>query len=158
VVALDGGVWRVPTIGRRGFNYAHAALRSKVETAEMEVLDLSPGNPGVFDVVFFLGVLYHLPFPLLALHKVADVTREMLVMETHVDMLHVDRPAVAYYGGDECANDQTNWCGPNGPAVVAMLKTAGFREVKAFPATPATYGVRGAHPKQFGRMAFHAWK
>ena len=51
------------------------ALRSKVEDAEIEVLDLDPNRIGVFDVVLFLGVLYHMRHPLLALEKVAAVTK-----------------------------------------------------------------------------------
>ena len=38
----------------------------------------------------------------------------MMILETHVDLLDVDRPAIAYYRLDECANDSSNWCGPNG--------------------------------------------
>ena len=38
-------------------------------------MDLSPERVGTFDVVLFLGVLYHLPHPLLALERVAAVSR-----------------------------------------------------------------------------------
>ncbi len=158
VVAMDGGVWRVPEIGRRGFNYAHKALNSKVETVEMEVLDVSPEHPGVFDVVLFLGVLYHMPHPLLSLLRVGAITGKQLILETHVDLLDVNRPAIAYYPEDECACDPTNWCGPNGPALETMLRTAGFQKIQCFPATPVTYGVRDAQPETFGRMVVHAWK
>jgi tRNA (mo5U34)-methyltransferase len=158
VVALDGGVWRVESIGKRGFLYARNALNSRVEDVELEVLDIAPETVGVFDLVLFLGVLYHLPHPLLALQRIASVTRTQLILETHVDVLESDRPLIAYYPGDECAGDQTNWCGPNRAAVEAMLRTVGFAEVKAFPATPATYKVRGAGTSRFGRMVFHAWK
>ncbi|QDV36832.1 class I SAM-dependent methyltransferase [Tautonia plasticadhaerens] len=159
VVALDGGVWNAPQIGRRGFDYARHALGSKVEDVTLEVLEMGPGNPGVFDVVFFLGVLYHLPHPLTGILHVASCTREMLILETHVDLLDIDRPAVAYYGRDECANDPTNWCGPNGLAVEEMLRTAGFGRVVAFPPIlDVHYPVRGAQPGTFGRMVFHAWK
>lgn len=158
VVALDGGVWKVPAIGRRGFEYARRALGSQVETAEMEVLDISAERPGTFDLVLFLGVLYHLPHPLLSLLRVGQVTRSQLILETHVDLLDVDRPAIAYYPQDECASDFTNWCGPNRAAVIEMLKTAGFTRVQSFPPTPVHYGVKGAKKGTFGRMVFHAWK
>lgn len=158
VVALDGGVWKVPDIGQRGFRYAHRALGSKVEDIGMEVLELGPERPGTFDLVLFLGVLYHLPHPLLSLLHVASVTAGQLILETHVDLLHVDRPAIAYYPGDECANDATNWCGPNRAAVEAMLHTAGFRRVVAYPRTPVDYPVRGSRREDYGRMVFHAWK
>jgi len=41
---------------------------------------------GSFDVVLFLGVLYHLRHPLLALERVAAVTGELLILETEVDL------------------------------------------------------------------------
>lgn len=159
VVALDGGVWNAPTIGRRGFEYARRALGSRVEDVTMEVLEMHPGRPGVFDVVLFLGVLYHLPNPLAGLIQVASCTREMLILETHVDLLDLKRPAIAFYQTDECANDPTNWCGPNRAAVEGMLLTAGFSRIEAFPAvTDVHYPVRGAKPGTFGRMVVHAWK
>jgi tRNA (mo5U34)-methyltransferase len=112
----------------------------------------------VFDLVLFLGVLYHMPHPVMALKRVAAITREQIILETHVDLLDHERPAVAYYPTDECAGDATNWCGPNRPAVEGMLRTAGFRRTEAFGPTPVDYDVRGARPGTFGRMVFHAWK
>ena len=158
VVALDGGVWNVPDIGQRGFRYAHRALGSSVEDVSFDVLDLAPERVGTFDLVLFLGVLYHMPHPLLGLLRVASVASDQLILETHVDLLHLDQPAIAYYPEDECAADFTNWCGPNRAAVEAMLHTAGFRRIQAFPATPVRYTVRGSKPQNFGRMVFHAWK
>jgi hypothetical protein len=37
---------------------------------------------------------------------------------------------VAYYPGTELNGDWTNWCGPNLPALVAMLNTVGFDDVR----------------------------
>ncbi len=158
VVALDGGVWKVPQIGQRGFRYAHQALNSKVEDVCLEVVDLQPESLGTFDLVLFLGVLYHLPHPLLSLLRVASVASNQLILETHVDLLHIDQPAIAFYPEDECASDATNWCGPNRAAVEAMLRTAGFHRVVAFPRTPVDYPVKNARRENYGRMVFHAWK
>jgi tRNA (mo5U34)-methyltransferase len=158
VVALDGGVWRVPHIGKRGFEYARRTLGSKVEDVELEVLEISPERLGVFDVVLFLGVLYHLPNPVMAVKKVGSVTGKQIILETHVDMLDYDRPAVAYYPWDQCANDPSNWCGPNPAAVEGMLRLAGFQRVQRFGPTPVAYDVVGAKRGTFGRMVFHAWK
>jgi tRNA (mo5U34)-methyltransferase len=93
------------------------------------VLDLSPETVGVFDVVFFLGVLYHMKHPLLALERVSSVTRELLIMSTFVDATWTRRPAAAFYPRAEANSDPTNWWGPNPGAVVAMLETAGFTRV-----------------------------
>ena len=69
----------------------------------------------------FLGVLYHLPNPLLALERVAAVTDGLLMLETVVDMVGIGRPAAAFYPG-ELNSDPTNWWGPNQAAVQGMLK------------------------------------
>jgi tRNA (mo5U34)-methyltransferase len=131
VLALDSFVWQPGfRTGRQGFDLAHRILDSKVESMVLDPLDLSPGTIGTFDVVLFLGVLYHMRHPLLALERMASVTKGMVIVETAVDMLWCRRPAMAFYPGDELARDPSNWCGPNPAAVVGMLKTAGFSRVE----------------------------
>jgi len=131
VLAVDSYCWSGAGWGSKaGFDLARAALHSRVEDAEIEVLDLDPGKIGTFDVVLFLGVLYHMRHPLLALEKVAAVTKGLLVLETKVDMLTTRHPAVAYYPGMELNNDPTNWWGPNPAALIAMLRAVGFNRVE----------------------------
>jgi tRNA (mo5U34)-methyltransferase len=156
VVALDGGVWRVDSIGKAGFEFARNALKSKVEDVEMEVSEISIERLGQFDLVLFLGVLYHLPDPVESFLKVASVAAHDIIVETHVDMIEHKVPTIAFYPFDECAHDPSNWCGPNQAAVEAMLKLAGFKTIKAFPMTPVIYPVTGRKTKQYGRMVFHA--
>ena len=48
------------------------------------VYDLSPDVHGTFDVVFFLGLIYHLRHPLLALDKIYDVARSDLYADTPI--------------------------------------------------------------------------
>ncbi len=85
---------------------------------------------GKFDVVFFLGVLYHMRDPMSALEAVSSVTDELLVMETLTDMNFTRRPAAAFYPGSSFVGDETNWWGPNTAAVVAMLEEFGFKDVR----------------------------
>ena len=99
-------------------------------------MDLSPERVGQFDVVFFLGVLYHLRHPLLALERIASVTRQRLLLETVVDMVGVARPAMAFYRGRELNNDPTNWWAPNVPALHAMLRDVGFTAVRTVTPEP----------------------
>ncbi len=116
VVAADYYSWHGGGWGSKaGFELARTALGSKVEDVDIDVMDLSPERVGVFDVVFFLGVLYHLRHPLLALERIASVTRKMLMLETVVDMVGIDRPAAAFYAGRELNNDPTNWWAPERP-------------------------------------------
>src|SRR6185369_8573086 len=130
VVAADHFSWHGPGWGTKaGYTLAHQVLGSRVEDVDIDVMDLSPDRVGTFDVVLFLGVLYHLRHPLLALERVASVTREYLIVETVVDLVGFRRPAMAFYPARELNNDPTNWWGPNLPAVKGMLESLGFREV-----------------------------
>jgi tRNA (mo5U34)-methyltransferase len=137
VVASDYYSWHGTGWGTKaGFELARTALGSRVEDIDIDVMDLSPERVGTFDVVLFLGVLYHLPHPLLALERVASVTRDLLILETVVDMVGFARPAMAFYPGRELNNDPTNWWGPNPAAVHAMLASVGFRAVQTVTPPP----------------------
>jgi tRNA (mo5U34)-methyltransferase len=157
--------------GKAGFELAREALGSRVEDLDIDVMDLAPDRAGTFDVVLFLGVLYHLPNPLLALERVASVTRERLILETVVDMVGISRPAAAFYPGRELNDDPTNWWGPNPAAVQGMLRSVGFDRVELVtPIRSAPYRAARAiyhHLKGKNRMAsafrqdravFHAYK
>src|SRR3954454_23229312 len=133
VVALDKFSWqaRGDGTGKAGFELARRALGSQVEDVEVDVLDISPETVGgTFDVVLFLGVLYHLRHPLLAIEKLRSVCNELLILETHVDLIGTRRPAAAFYPGMELEDDWTNWWGPNPAAVTGMLEQTGFRDVQ----------------------------
>jgi len=147
VLATDLPVGQLRGLGER-FALAREALGSRVEDLGIDVYDLSPEKVGVFDVVLFLGVLYHLKHPLLGLERIFSVTGSLLILETHVDMCDCRTPAAAFYPGAELNNDPSNWWGPNEAAVVGMLKTVGFKEVKVFS--------RNLISPQRGRMVFHA--
>jgi tRNA (mo5U34)-methyltransferase len=130
VLATDSYCWNGEGWGSKaGFDLAKRALGSSVEDKEIDVLDLSPNTVGVFDVVLFLGVLYHMKNPLLALEGLFSVTRERLIVSTLVDLTWLRRPAAAFYEGAEANEDPTNWWGPNPAAVIAMLRTVGFSRV-----------------------------
>ncbi len=131
VVAVDTYAWRRPG-GKDGFEYARDALGSSVEDLELEVLDISPETVGRFDVVLFLGVLYHMRHPFLALERVADVTTDLLVVETLLDMTFLRSPAAAFYPW-KLFRDDTNWWGPNRAAVLGMLHSVGFERVVPYP-------------------------
>jgi tRNA (mo5U34)-methyltransferase len=172
VVATDSFVWQGKTWGGKcGFELARAALNSRVEDVTVDVLDLSPEKLGTFDLVFFLGVLYHMKHPLLALERVANITKGMLILETHVDRTWDKRPMMMFYPESELDGDPSNWCGPNPAAVEAMLKSVGFKRVKQIA---RSYGLgrrlasatkrRLTRNESFlqrvqqNRCVFHAWK
>ena len=149
VVAADYYSWHGAGWGTKdAFRLAREARGSAVEDVDIDVMDLSPERLGTFDVVLFLGVLYHLRHPLLALERVASVTGDLLVLETVVDMAGIKRPAVAFYPDRELNNDPTNWWGPNVPAVEGMLRSVGFARV-------ATVTPQPAAPYRTARAAYH---
>jgi tRNA (mo5U34)-methyltransferase len=168
VLAVDSFCWSGGGWGSKaGFELARRTLNSKVEDAEMEVLDLSPEKIGSFDVVLFFGVLYHMRHPLLALEKVSSVTKSHLILETKVDLLSLKAPAMAFYVGDELNRDPTNWWAPNISGLCDMLRAVGFRrfEVVAKPGPWLARWLRAlGHGKspwqesQRGRVTVHAWK
>jgi tRNA (mo5U34)-methyltransferase len=138
VVSADYYSWHGGGWGSKaGFELARRTLGSRVEDVDIDVMDLSPERVGRFDVVLFLGVLYHLRHPLLALERVASVTRRLLVLETVVDMVGFRRPAAAFYPRRELNNDPTNWWGPNLPALHGMLQDVGFDAVRTVAAPPS---------------------
>jgi hypothetical protein len=106
----------------------------------------------------------------LALEKVSSVTRDQLVLETHVELIGGKRPVMAFYPGDEINEDSTNWCGPNPAAIISMLHDVGFTKVKCIYKTPLIARIenailnRGHHQiplwsrARLARIVFHAWK
>ncbi|MEZ5398105.1 MAG: class I SAM-dependent methyltransferase [Bryobacteraceae bacterium] len=115
------------------FRAIAALMNSRARYERMEVYQLDPGVHGTFDYVLFLGVLYHLKHPLLALEKVCAVTRDLCVVETHVaNAVEWSRgetrtyPWIDIYEYDELGGQLDNWCGPSIEAVQALIRMAGF--------------------------------
>lgn len=133
VVALDLHSWQEGGESwgsKAGFEFARKARESRVRDVMADVMELTPDVVGgEFDIVLFLGVLYHLRDPVAGLERVASVTRHQLILETLVDLTQIGRPAAAFYPGGAFL-EHTNWWGPNTPAVLAMLRTVGFRDIR----------------------------
>ncbi len=127
VVASDWYCWQY---AKTGFDIAKQALNSKVEEFVSKVEDLTPEVLGTFDIVLFLGVLYHAEDPMRYLRVVRSLCKGLAVIETHVDALDYPRPAMVFYPGKTLADDPSNFWGPNPLAVEAMLLEVGFRTVK----------------------------
>ena len=100
VLATDSYCWNGEGWGtKEGFDTARRILGSRVEDFEIDVMDLSPERVGTFDVVLFVGVLYHLRHPLLALERVASVCADLLVFDSHTAMTEERRPVMLFYPG-----------------------------------------------------------
>jgi len=109
---------------------ARRLLGSRVEDQVIKVEDLSPETVGTFDVVLFLGVLYHAQDPMRYLRNVRSICKGQLILETHVDAEDYSRPAMVFYPGSVLNNDPSNYWGPNRAAVEAMLREVGFPRVE----------------------------
>jgi tRNA (mo5U34)-methyltransferase len=140
---------------------------------DISVEDISPQALGAtFDVVLFLGVLYHASDPIGYLKNVRSVTAGVAVIETVVDLLDVPVPAAAYYQASTMNADASNHFGPNRLAVEGMLLDVGFSRVVAFDpwtsskdwgiatrpdsSLPGRLRRRLRRPRS-GRMVFHAY-
>jgi tRNA (mo5U34)-methyltransferase len=171
VVAVDPNAWRAPVgpdnpwSGQEGFRLARRALQSRVEDLDLSLDQISPERVGVFDVVLFLGVFYHLRDPLPILDRVASVAGERLILETHSDLHWVRRPAMAFYPRSELAGDSSNWWGPNLPLLENLLRELGFASIEVVRHDPLPYRLARSlyHRRrgqrflvQQGRIAVHA--
>lgn len=124
-------------------------LMDSIEFRRMDVYQLA-GLAGPFDVVLFLGVLYHLRHPLLALDIVSELSADALVVQTltmpgddrldtpanlsidaREEMLRPGWPTMAFIERD-LADDPTNWWAPNAACVEAMLRSCGL-QIRARP-------------------------
>jgi tRNA (mo5U34)-methyltransferase len=154
------------------FREIHAILGSRAEYRQMDVFEISPQTVGRFDYVLFLGVLYHLKHPLLALEKVCAVATDLAVVESFIlrDSVGEDaRPMLEFYESNELGGQFDNWCAPNLACLTAMCRTAGFarvdvRGVHAYgacvacyrhwepgnPAGPRVEMLSAAHPENAG--------
>ncbi len=94
---------------------------------QMNVYDISRDAIGGFDIVLFLGVLYHLPDMVRALDILRHVCDGRIFLETEYEPDLAPGMAVArYYEAASLANDFTNFWAPNKECVAAMLRDTGF--------------------------------
>ncbi len=125
---------------------AKQALNSRVEFHELSVYEVEREKVGAFDIVLFLGVLYHLRHPMLALEQVCDVTREYAVIESHIvdDFFEMPLPIAEFYEFDELGGQYDNWWGPNVECLMRMTRAAGFAHCELLRREP-TRAVIKAH-------------
>jgi tRNA (mo5U34)-methyltransferase len=138
------GVWRPDTLpGKRGFDLAREALGSRVEAVVADFMTADLAELGTFDVVLFLGVLYHLRNPLVALERLAAVTGGLAVIETEAAVFPGSRDrAFCEFFEREYKGDPTNWWLPNERAVVDLCRAAGFENVRVLTRPPRSGSYR----------------
>jgi tRNA (mo5U34)-methyltransferase len=111
---------------------ARDLLNSNIEIRMGDICRISPEEYGLFDIVLFFGVLYHVKHPALALENVCAMTKDLACIESYVtDNGDLDAvPVLEFYEGTELRGQFDNWCGPNCACLVAMSRAAGFASAK----------------------------
>lgn len=112
-----------------GFDVAAELLGSRVTYLQRNLYELDPKELGTFDIVLFLGLLYHLPDPLGALRIVRNLTGGQMHLETLVLDFGEDMdalPLMRFFPGSSWARDPTNYWGPNVRCIEEMLGETEF--------------------------------
>ena len=124
--------WRADLPGKRGFDFAREALGSRVESVVADFTTADLGELGTFDVVFYLGVLYHMKEPLTCVERVREVTGEVAVIETEAVHLHGmdDASVLQFHPGGDVQADFGNWFVPTIGAIGSLCAAAGFARVE----------------------------
>ena len=123
------GVWKPDQLpGKAGFDAAHRALDSKVESVVADFMTTDLEALGRFDVVLYLGVLYHMKEPLTALTRLRNVTGEVAVIDTVGLSLpgHRGLELLRLYPGNALNNDFGNWYAVSEAALHGLCRAAGF--------------------------------
>lgn len=119
-------------------------LADKVSFKQMQVYDLAKMKRS-FDLIIFMGVFYHLRYPMLAMDIVTQKVDRMLVFQTltmpgeevfdskpdmsldeRKQMLKKGWPVMSFIE-KRLASDPTNWWAPNHACIEAMLRTCGLK-------------------------------
>ena len=127
--------------------FASEVTGLKIELRQMDVYDIA-GLGEKFDLVIFMGVLYNLRHPLLALDLLNEhAVKETLIFQSLIRgssrtvALEDDYPIsetalfnqegypVLHFVEQKYSADPTNWWIPNRSCVEAMLRSAGFEIV-----------------------------
>jgi len=104
---------------------------SAVVTETKSVYDFKEHEYGRFDLVLFLGVIYHLIHPTLGLERAVRLAKKMVIVEfgLHKDNVDGDVPMMIFTP-DKYNGDATNWWYPNPQCVKDMMLTFGCSRVE----------------------------
>jgi len=128
--------------GKRNFNLAHALRASRVVAMPRDFMHCELEELGRWDIVLFLGLLYHLDDPVGALRRLHAITLEQAIIETEaVAIPGRDEPLWQLYPNAELNHDWTNWWAPNLAGLLAGLAAAGFSNSEVLQGPPADVAV-----------------
>lgn len=166
------GAGRVLAVDSDERYLAQGRFAAEVEGLDIEFRALSvydvAGLRERFDLVLFMGVLYHLRHPLLALDLIHEhVADDLLLFQSmqrgsdavhpvqadydFAEEAHFDEPGYPklHFIEHQYAHDWTNWWAPNAACSAAMLRSAGF-EILQHPEAEVFLCRRTARPTEAG--------
>lgn len=143
--------WHPNTIPARWrFDTARQALGSRVEAILLDFMDCDLAAVGAWDVVLYLGVLYHIPDPIGALRRVAAVTREQAIIETEAMFIRGHPEALwRFFPAGELNRDKTTFWVPNINALMGLIGAAGFSDAEILAGEPTDDERPGDGPHHY---------
>ena len=144
--------------GKHNFDLVHRIRGSRVKPVVADFVSDDLSFLGTFDVVLFLGVLYHMQDVLGSLRRLAELTSGMAIVETEARVFAgaAATPLVEYLAG-HYVDDPTNWWAPNEAALRLMFLEAGFATVEIFGDPPDPPEPSATEPVRY-RTILHAHK
>lgn len=119
-------------------------MEGQIEFRQMQVYDVARLEQS-FDLIWYMGVLYHLRYPLLSLDILSQKLKRMMIFQTLTmpgeevaqapeDLNIMDRdkmlqpgwPKMAFIE-NKLAGDTTNWWAPNHSCIEAMMRSCGLQ-------------------------------
>ena len=163
------GADRVLGLDSRDEYLAQARFAAEVNNLDIEFRNLSVYEVGAlresFDLVIFMGVLYHLRHPLLALDLIYEhAARDLMLFQSmqrgseragkfdqdydfwSTDQFDREEFPKLHFIEHRYADDPTNWWIPNRSCTEAMLRSAGFT-IAAHPESEVYLCRRGKRPQ-----------
>lgn len=145
---------------RTGFDTARAILGSAARYLRSSVYELAPEEHGRYDLIFFMGVYYHLRHPVMAFQRIHRALEdggtlyfEGAVLDyafnvdpsfkSHEQAIRdtADLP-LTFFTNSAYAGDWSNWFVPNAACLREWLRATGFKdiEVHTSPQNSRAYG------------------
>jgi tRNA (mo5U34)-methyltransferase len=152
------------------FVFSQFGLRVKIVNEDVHAYCMTTNER--FDYVLFLGLFYHLKYPVLVLDRLAEMTKARLVLAAHIsggsesgsagDGVDVDRDDVLSDTFPQLAfiehtyrGDPTNWWIPNYQALEPLARSAGLKVLaRPHPEMLITEPERHLGTVRFRRLFF----
>jgi tRNA (mo5U34)-methyltransferase len=144
--------------GKCGFDLARRLLHSRAEVVVDDFMTMDLAALGTFDVVLFLGVIYHLEDPLQALRRVRQLTHGFAAIETEAVLLpgRPGRPLWQFVDAAQLNHDPSIWWVPTAEGLRAMCLAAGFSKVEIVTGPPKRSRFRRGQSMNY-RGVVHAF-